>query len=220
MLPKTHTQVLLVTFVLLFVVVPLIDGQAQQLGFHGVIVQLIFSAVLIGGVYAVSEQRRTLVIGVALTVPALLTAWLGRLLDNDVLWVIGQVAFPIALLYLVCILVGRLLAADHVDGEIVRAAISSYIVLGVIWAFIYSLFVHFDPESIRGIPPLDQGRMTAVLYYSFTTLTTLGYGDIAPQAQLARTASVLEAITGQLFLAVTIARLVGLQIASSGRSSS
>jgi hypothetical protein len=62
---------------------------------------------------------------------------------------------------------------------------------------------------------IGKGEPTAVLYFSFATLTTLGYGDIVPVSAIARTLATLEAITGQLYLAVLVARLVGLHIAES-----
>jgi hypothetical protein len=60
-----------------------------------------------------------------------------------------------------------------------------------------------------------KGSSTHVLYFSFTTLTTLGYGDIVPVSAIARALTSIEAITGQIYLAVLVARLVGLNIAES-----
>jgi hypothetical protein len=89
---------------------------------------------------------------------------------------------------------------------------------------VYSILDHLNPAALRTSIRTDEsafllrigsGRSTAVLYFSFATLTTLGYCDIVPVSPLARTLATLEAITGQLYLAVLVARLVGIHIAES-----
>ena len=83
------------------------------------------------------------------------------------------------------------------------------------WAFVYSVLESIQPGSFTiGEGQIDVGRRLYI-YYSFVTITTLGYGDITPTTDLANSFSFLEAVTGQLYLAILIARLVGIQIAQS-----
>ena len=94
-------------------------------------------------------------------------------------------------------------------------AISVYLLLGLLWSMAYGLISAADPDAFSGLEPfsLDQpGAQQDFIYFSFVTLTTLGYGDMSPVSQLAKTLAWAEAIFGQLFLAVTIARLVSLEI--------
>lgn len=83
------------------------------------------------------------------------------------------------------------------------------------WAFVYSLMESIHPGSFS----IAEGQINAgrslYVYYSFVTLTTLGYGDITPMTAPANSISILEAIIGKLFLAILIARLVGIHIAQS-----
>ncbi len=101
------------------------------------------------------------------------------------------------------------------------ASLCVYLVLGVLWAITYSLIQIFDGQSFLSAYA-DDGEGTTMkfggertltaLYYSFVTMSTLGYGDIVPRSSLARMAAAMQAIVGQLYLAVLVARLVGLQI--------
>ena len=88
----------------------------------------------------------------------------------------------------------------------------------MIWAFGYGLVeLHepgsFDLPAIVGEPAGADRHMASFVYFSFVTLTTLGYGDVTPVGSAARTLALLEALVGQLFLAILVARLVALQIA-------
>jgi len=83
------------------------------------------------------------------------------------------------------------------------------------WAFVYSVLESIHPGSFATGEGQIEGGRRLYIYYSFVTITTLGYGDITPTTDLASTFSFLEAVIGQLYLAVLIARLVGVHIAQS-----
>ena len=109
--------------------------------------------------------------------------------------------------------------------ERIEAALATYLLLGFLWAGAYSVLFLLQAGSFR-LPadafPSDPSSLRRAsdygfLYFSFVTLTTLGYGDITPAAPLARALAALEAVVGQLFLAVTIARLVGMRVSEGER---
>ena len=97
--------------------------------------------------------------------------------------------------------------AKHVTGEVIYAALSTYLLVGLFFGLIYSVLEQSSPGSLTGPGELTP---TASVYYSFVTLATLGYGDILPRSDLARGIATFEVVGGQLFLAVMIARLIGL----------
>ena len=104
---------------------------------------------------------------------------------------------------------------SSVTGDKICGAISAYMLMGVTWSFIYSLFYQIDPGSFRVPEELlstETVNSTWTLYFSFTTLTTLGYGDIVPQKHGVQSYAIMEAACGQIFLAVIIARLIALHI--------
>ena len=100
----------------------------------------------------------------------------------------------------------------HVDAEVLSAGIVVYLMLGLLWSQAYMLLGQLTPDSFQFTPVGNsEGRMDGfnAFYFSFSTLTTVGFGDIAPASKVARTLAIMEAITGTLYLAILISRLVG-----------
>ena len=98
--------------------------------------------------------------------------------------------------------------------------------VGLAWAFLFSLLEVLQPGSFNlpelSAEPLDLAamevrRLSVFMYYSLVTLTTLGYGDITPVTPLARNLAAFEAVMGQLYIAILVARLVGLHIVHAGQ---
>jgi len=115
--------------------------------------------------------------------------------------------------------IAGLLSRTFEDGPVtvhrISGALSAYVLLGLAWAFIYAIIEENAPGSFNvGAIPLDDvvGRARCMLYFSYVTLTTLGYGDITPISQPARSLALLEALTGQIYLVVLVARLVSLHV--------
>lgn len=104
---------------------------------------------------------------------------------------------------------GSLFRTKHVSQDTIKGGICAYMILGFLWAIFYSICERISPESFTSTSAEDIN----FVYFSFATLTTLGYGDVVPVHQAARALSILEALAGQVFLAVFVARLVGLYIA-------
>jgi hypothetical protein len=97
--------------------------------------------------------------------------------------------------------------ARTVDSETLYAALSTYLLAGIFFGQIYWAIEGFRPGSIVGPDPLSE---LVAVYYSFVTVATLGYGDFLPRTDIARGVAQFEVIGGQLFLAVMVARLIGL----------
>ena len=115
-----------------------------------------------------------------------------------------------------------LLKHREITGESISMSISIYLLLGVTWALWYVLILTRDPGAFEFATPIPGGvtethRFPVLLYFSLTTLTTIGFGDITPLSLHARYAAVAEGVTGQFYLAILVARLVGMQM---GRAAS
>jgi hypothetical protein len=104
----------------------------------------------------------------------------------------------------------------RVTGHRIRGAIVVYLLLGALWAFLYQVVALTIPQAFRLPEGFDGGDPDALrrimTYYSFITLTTIGYGDITPVHPVARTLAMLEGLVGQLYPAITLARLVSLAV--------
>jgi len=99
---------------------------------------------------------------------------------------------------------------DVMTADKLWGAAAAYLMLGAVWTFAYAIVGHHHPNAftVSGVPaPVDT---IDLLYFSFTTLTSTGYGDISPAIRQSRALCVIEQITGALYLAILIARLAGV----------
>ncbi|MDE2800477.1 MAG: hypothetical protein F4Y79_21530 [Gemmatimonadetes bacterium] len=122
------------------------------------------------------------------------------------------------LFYGICLLIflHRIFSETTVTIDSIQGGIAIYFLSGVFWAFLYQTLLLFDPDAILFSDHVV-GAFSDLIYFSFITMTTLGYGDIMPISRMAKNMAVLEAVWGQTYLAVLVARLVGLHLSGSGR---
>ncbi len=111
---------------------------------------------------------------------------------------------------------GRVLEDDNVDMNRIAGAVSIYMLIGLIWASLYFFLSLMDPQAFNGLSDLSSHELKHLnaaymdlLYYSYVTLSTLGYGDVTPVGRAAQSLAYLEAICGVMYVAVLVAALVG-----------
>lgn len=218
--------VLLIFMTLFLIALPVLSRVSQTSDQSAVSIfsRLFFVGMLIASVFAVAETRKSMMIALALALPTV-SLQLGPLLyDAEVITIVGQVFGIIFLLYVVFVLLRVVFKINVVTVDTICASICVYLLLGIMCSLGYSLLEITQPGSFRlsaaneSVEPSMRflGTHSEIpIYYSFITMTTLGYGDIVPTNPASRMLSVLQALTGQLYLVVLVARLVGLQIAHS-----
>ena len=208
-------RVLLMTLLLLIVVSPFVQQYVGVRRFLAVFMTL----VLLAAVRTVANQARQYHIALVLGVLALVSQF-GVLIMN-LAW-LETVRYTAMMLFLfwVCGLLLRdiILRSQSVTLELILGAINVYLMVGVAFAFMFGLIEHLQHGSFAGLAEQMNAPDSILnfVYFSFITLTTLGYGDITPLTPYATTASFTEAVFGQLYLAILVARLVGLYIARRG----
>lgn len=121
-----------------------------------------------------------------------------------------------AMIIMIAILLVKVFKKGPVSGSRIQGAVAAYLLLGLSWANSYSILNRHHPGAFSA--STAPTTPTSWTYYSFMTLTTVGYGDIVPVAPVARMLAMGEAVSGQLYLAVLLARLVALQVSSSPTS--
>ncbi len=173
--------------------------------------------------YLVASDRKHLRIGLMLAIPSFFTHWSFGLLPETVRLTLNA-GFQIVFLSYVCMQIySYLFDARKVESNVIYAALCLYLMLGVIWAFAYFLIELNSPGSIAikidtNSPEYSPVNIMAeVIYFSFVTLTTLGYGDFTPVSRLAKSLAIIQAFLGQIYIAIVIARLVAMQIADELR---
>lgn len=199
-------SILLSSLLLLLVLIPLMG----ELPFVGFILSLTLSYILLSCILVLSNDRVNIKIGLFLAVPYFILNWVFHSFPSLV-WleridlVFGVLFFG----FVTVVMLVKILKCREVDLEIVFAALSAYILIGFTWAFIYALIDSFLPGSFINIPPDAIDPRYRFNYFSFVTLTTLGFGDITPVNSISQSWTILEAIIGQIYLVVVISGLVG-----------
>lgn len=213
-------SLLLVALLLLAVTEPLFPAET----FGRFVYLVVISVVLIAAVWAVSRHRGLFVSGLALAVPTFIVAWMHHFVHSRWLSVAFLVLAAAFLGFTAVVVLRQALGGAAVTADTVAGAICFYLLLGVIWALIFSLIEIAHPGSfLDGGRPLGSATIgprslvPELLYLSLVTLSTLGYGDILPVTRIARMLAAIEGIIGPLYLAVLIARLVGLHASRSHR---
>jgi hypothetical protein len=216
-------DVLLAVLVLLLLCTPLAGffiPRSHPFILH-VTVQVIYAGTLFTAVVAVAERRSEVITALSLALPAMILQWFTLAFDREGLFAASYVFGLVFLAYTVALILRYIFAVEKVTFQVICAALCVYLLLGLMWSQVYSLIDVVEPGSFA-FSHVGEGKRQAMhfgtentmypVYYSFVTLTTLGYGDIVPLTPAARMFAVVEAIVGQLYLAVLVARLVGLHI--------
>lgn len=203
---------LLIAIFLYLAIIPVLD-QFVRLRFA---LDIFISLILLAAIYSVSQRKKQTLTAAALGLPMFAFVWLNRLYPAKSLEVVGSILAAVFFGYTLIRLLTFIFAESRVTRNVIYAAVIVYLLMGLLWADLYQLLYHLQPDAfeIAGIQTADPNRV--FVYYSYVTLTTLGYGDISPLTDLGYSMAVLEAVIGQLYLTVLVARLVGLHIAHSG----
>jgi hypothetical protein len=180
-----------------------------------VIIELIFDLILLAAVYAAKTSKHRWPFGL-LTAITLAIRW-GDILGGTAEYNALYSGFTVVwLAYATWIIVSELFQRHDVTLDTILAAINAYLVIAVAFMELYALLELQSPGSFRGLTEAagpDRQKMSGtMLYLSLVSLTTVGYGDIVPMSSVARPLAAVEGVIGQLYLAVMIARLVGLHI--------
>jgi hypothetical protein len=203
------TVQLLVALGLLFFAFPFVE----EVKGGSVIVSILFSLVLLSAVLAIAERKRVLIIAIVLAIPAIGGRWINHLRPDLVPPSLFLTAGLILVGFVVANLLRFVLRAPSVNVEVLCASIAAYLMLGLMWTMAYWLV---DQLTLGGAFSFNTntGKQSMngfnAFYFSFITLSTVGYGDITPVSRIARWLAALEAMTGLLYVAVLIARLVAL----------
>lgn len=211
---------LLLSILLLFTLSPFVVPLR-----HGIVIlNIVGASVLLAGIYALIERKHLFAIAIVLSIISVVGTWL--LLTFPQHWTVlasHASIFVLITFFAVTILI-YVLQGGRITADKIFAAACVYMLIGYAWAFAYSLIDEIQPGSFTALTEINRndysGRVMQLRYFSFITLTTVGYGDIVPRLPAARTMAALEAVMGQLYLVALVGRLVGLHIVHTTSSNS
>lgn len=174
------------------------EGRGRSL-----VIDLGFTALLLAGVVALSARPAVRAALFALVVGATALRW-GPFAAQ-----ITATAGLVSVAAMSFVVLAQTFRAGPVNVHRIQGAVAAYLMLGLSWALAYELLALLVTGAFAGAG-LGGAERPSFIYYSFVTLTTVGYGDITPVHPVARSLAVAEALTGQLYPAILLARLVSL----------
>jgi hypothetical protein len=172
-----------------------------------------FSLSFIAGIYSVTQNKNKRKIGIALSIALLIAHSLAITFTSITTEVVVFSTWIVYFLMLSFLLIDRIFSDDKVIFARFQGAIAVYIIFGIVFSFAFRILFLLDPTSIHfnhintattKVPAFE------FLFFSFSTLTTLAYGEITPSTHLAQSLAIIEAVIGIMFTAILISRLVGL----------
>jgi hypothetical protein len=197
--------VLALVVLVVFVLPPLVGTPLRE---RAPVVDAAISLLLLAGVAGLQTRRGMRMVLLAVVVAALVVRW----------WPFASAAALVlaglgSVGLLALVVLAQAFRGGSVNVHRIQGAVAAYLLLGLAWAYAYELVELVAPGAFAGAA-MEHGR--GFVYYSFVTLTTVGYGDVTPVHPAARSLAMMEALTGQLYPAILLARLVSLHAVPAG----
>ena len=197
-------------FISLIVFIAMIQFVDASVINERLVANLLNMFVLLAAVAAVGRSLFSFVFALVLALPVFGFQWIGLSQGEPVYmlwsWALGALFYLVTLVYLLrYVFSSQVMTADKLFG-----AAAAYMLLGLLWSYLYLISQHYDQEAFKVYGVVTDLPIKDVIYFSFTTLTSTGYGDIAPLSSHTKTLATIEQIFGTLFVAILIARLAGI----------
>jgi hypothetical protein len=221
-LPRRHTALLVVIVVFLGVRPVIGEVNAARYVFSVAVVALLIVALytiqveeLVGERHRLLvERRRRNIIGWSLAGAALFGRAATIVWPNQVLYLTASLSYLLFFVFVAWQELRAVLRQRTITAETISMSISVYLLMGIAWGFLYAVMYERHPHAFNfqgsNGAPTGENIFPILVYFSLTTLSTIGFGDITPVLMQARYAAVAEGITGQFYMAILVARLVGM----------
>jgi hypothetical protein len=193
-----------------------------QVGSFRLLPTLFFSLILITGSMTVSRNRIFRMLVFSWGILTFIFVWVRHLFPHQTFIFVANCLGLFFLVLLTSLILGQALREGSTTYHRIMGAVAAYLLIGMIWSEAYYLITLWIPRAfiIQGssIPGVRESLQSQLFYFSFVTLTTLGYGDIVAIHPTARMLVILEGVVGMLFPVILIARLVSLHVQSKQRT--
>ena len=202
---------LFISLLALLVIYPFVEN----LPYLRTLFSAILTAVFISAIYAISQKRHHALIAIFLALPAIASTWGSYLYDSKALFLVGRVSMVMFYILVIINILTFIFKQDEIRRDLIVGAAVVYLLMALMWSSLYMMLETLSPGSFALPDGQLQNSRYLFIYYSFVTITTLGYGDVTPLTSMASGVSTLEAIIGQLYLIITVAWLVGVHVSQS-----
>ncbi|MDJ0898108.1 MAG: ion channel [Xenococcus sp. MO_188.B8] len=202
-----YTQ-LLAIIIVLFILAPALSGTIGQ-----IMVSLVLTVTIIAIIRTLNLKKREFLLLLTLAVASfgldIQNSLRVGIEQNKTFVIVAKVIYILFILMALVTINQKIFSEKKVSGDTIQGGIAVFFLIGIAWALLYVIVYLLDPNAFNQlIETVD--LFDAMFYFSFTTVTTLGYGDISPISDIARTLANLEAVIGVMYPAIYISRIVAL----------
>jgi len=202
----------LLIFIFILIAIQPMDA---AIGNIGIVLEVLTTAILLSAIYTISHEKIRLIFGLLLAFPTLVSMWLAQIYRTTWLAISGNLFGNMVFGFIIITILTLIFNRSEITRDLIAGAAAVYLLIAVVWNYAFQLIEIMQPGSLYFAQNQNPGSQAPFLYYSFVTMTTLGFGDITPLSTTAKTCTVLEEVVGQLYLVITVDWLVGVHISQS-----
>ncbi len=177
-----------------------------------ILLDIFYTIIFLTAMYVVGQKKGRVKIATVFALPMIFSLWAHYFFASDHLLSFGRVCGIVFFAIAIYHCARFIKASPHVTQEVIIAAVVIYLLMALMWSYGYALLEFYQPGSFNYVEGLARDSRQFFLYYSFVTLTTLGFGDITPLTEKAKALTILQAFIGQVYLVVVLAWLVGMHV--------
>jgi voltage-gated potassium channel len=214
-MPKGNYIFMFIGLLALLLIVPTIAAAFPV--FSSILSQIAFMFVMIIGVWSLNLNKQQFIMGISLALTGVFLTAINFYFESSIIKILSLVCVYFFCLISIVIAIKHILFSGKITLNKIMGSICIYLLIGVLWGLMYIFISYIEPNSFDGLS-INNHQTWDYIYYSFVTLTTLGYGDINPIVPVARSLAYLEAICGQFYLAILVASLVGAYLTERGHN--
>ena len=205
--------ILLILIISMLVLTPFLDEFVST----KIVMDVFLTAIFIFIICTIQLKRSQAIIASILVLPLIITTWSTYFIEHTGISLLTKIFGALFFAY-AAINISRIISkSEKVSKETIFAAIVAYLLIALMWAFLYMILELVSPGSFSFPDQESWGETMQFEYFSFVTITTLGYGDITPLTDKASALAMIEALVGQIYLVVLVAWLVGMHVSRKSR---
>jgi len=182
-----------------------------------ILLDVFLTAILCALIYAIKSNRAQMIIGIILVLPLMLATWASYFIEISSLGLTTRIFTALFFGFAAVNILRLMLKNKDITRETIFAAIVAYLLIAFMWAFLYMVLEKLAPGSFSIPQDALRSEIKHFQYFSFVTITTLGYGDVTPLTDKASALAMLEALVGQIYLVVLVAWLVGMYVSRKSK---
>ncbi len=208
-------------FLLVGLLILLLTNAITQQFFSGdgtLIIEAATLFVLVGGIWSSRRRRGFFHTGLILALAFVFVFAIGLFMENDSTQLIPIILTLLFYLLAIASATRQVLFSGEVTTNTIIGSICIYFLLGLIWSVLFELLLVLDQNSFAGLHATQWHQASSeLLYFSFVSITTMGFGDITPATPVAKCLTYLEGIVGQFYIAILVSSLVGVRLSRHSR---